>query len=344
MVIDVLTVSGSPKNILPKDIYTRGVGGAELALLTWAEIMSQRGHQIRIFNQNNTLEPIWINENLTFLPDNLFLPDEDRDVLITFRGPQDIAQFAKGRKIGWSCDQFTVGNYHAWYVDMEKIVLISPFHLNDHLNRYSRNIVGDKGIVVDLGVVTEPYLQELQKEPYSFIFCSVPDRGLYQLADLWPDIKERWPEATLTITSDYTLWGASDPLNMSYRMRFAGMPGVRFLGNIPREELIKEQLKAEVQLYPCIYDENFCLANAECQVAGCYCITTDIGALKTTNFTGITFPAGLNNYTNYFEALTSFFNQPYFLRSQISKQIQKRAIDRFDWNNIAKQWEELLHD
>lgn len=339
MKIDVVTVMGSPKNIIPDDIHGRGVGGAELALMSWAEIMSKRGHSVRVYNQ--TTPRYWDDVNLQYRPDYMFNPGEDRDILITFRGPNEAALGAKGKQFGWSCDQYTVGDYHSWYRDVEKMVFISSFHQQDHLNRYGQ-IAIDKGQVIDLGVRTWEY-SVLPKEPYSFIFCSVPDRGLNELANIWPRIREEFPLATLTVTSDYTLWGATEPLNMQYRMRLAGQPGIRFLGNIPRQQLVDEQCRAEVNLYPCNYDENFCIAIAECQVAGVYCITTDRGALKTTNMYGPRFPAGLDNTVSFMDTLQSFFNTPKAVRELQSNTIRTKALHRFSWDTIAEQWEQLFN-
>jgi len=341
MKIDVLTVVGSPKNVTSVDVFDRGVGGAELALISWAEVMAKRGHKIRIYNQTS-LTSYHIN-GVEYLPDGHYNTNDDRDILVTFRGPQELARHSNAKKrIGWSCDQYTVGDYNQWYMTSDKIILISPFHQKDHLQRYGQ-IALERGQVIDLGVRTWEYVP-VEKTPYSFIFCSVPDRGLMELANLWPEITNTFPQATLTITSDYTLWGANAPLNMQYRMRLAGMPGVNFLGNIPREDLVKEQSRAEVNLYPCIYDENFCIAIAECQVAGVYCITTNQGALATTNFTGAIFPPGPGNRISYLDTLQSFFNQPFSLRTMLSKEITKRAIARFDWDKIAEQWEQVFNE
>lgn len=39
------------------------------------------------------------------------------------------------------------------------------------------------------------------------LYCSVPDRGLYYLKDLFPAIRRKVPDASLVITSDFSLWG-----------------------------------------------------------------------------------------------------------------------------------------
>lgn len=342
--IDILTVTGSPRGVTTETLYKRGVGGAELALLSWAEIMSIRGHEIHIYNDPipNQLDIHYQSHpGLQFHPFHSFDSLQKRDALITFRGPTDITNFGLvDKKIGWSCDQFTVGDYINWYQQMDEIILISEFHKADHIRRYG-DIVNQKGHVLDLGVRTWEYDNSVEKIPYQFIFCSVPDRGLNEIAYLWPQIKTKYPEATLIITSDYTLWGSPEPLNLQYRMKFVGMEGVKFVGNVSRSELVKYQLESEVQLYPCNYDENFCIATAECQVAGCYCITTNKGALETTNFLGK--KVETNDFEGMLRLVDDYFVYPTETRHLLSRLINQKATERFAWENIANEWEKILN-
>jgi len=347
MIIHVLTVGGSPKDITSDYIYSRGVGGAELALMSWAEIMQQRGHEVTIYNQTQGYEHV--KNGVNYKLDIGFNPDHERDILISFRGPQEIAKRAKFKKhIGWSCDQFTAGDYIDWYQTVNDLVVISPFHKLDHLQRYGP--IAQKAKIIDLGVRTWEYedlyqiskigvAQPIKKIPYQFIYCSVPDRGLNQLANIWPSVKGKYPQATLIITSDYTLWGAKEPFNIPFKLRFAGMSGVSFVGNVNRNDLVRYQLESEIQLYPCIYDENFCIANAECQVAGAFTITTNQGALETTNFTGAKIP------TSAFDSqFMQFIDWFYGLdeRESVHAYIREKALERFNWNKIAEDWELLF--
>jgi len=335
--IKVLTVSGSPKNITPETLNGRGVGGAELALITWSELLAKAGDNITVYNQNTGREYTDVNVRYTADDRPLF---DDQDILVTFRGPNDLAKTTAHRKhLGWSCDQFTVGDYIDWYNTVDKMVLISEFHKQDHILRYGKELVENKAHVLDLGVRTWEYEEQVEKVPYQFIYCSVPDRGLQNMPDLWRQIKTILPEATLIITSDYTLWGAAEPMNMQYRLMFAGMPGVKFVGNVSRKELVRYQMESEVQLYPCNYDENFCIANAECQVAGCFCITSNQGALATTNFTG--HRVYDNNYIN---AVQIFYNLDKETRLELMARARNLAFGRFGWKTIAKKWEELFND
>jgi hypothetical protein len=113
------------------------------------------------------------------------------------------------------------------------------------------------------------------------LYCSVPDRGLYYLKDLFPAIRARVQDATLVITSDFTLWGRTSAKDAFMRF-FDQLPGVEYLGHVDRSRLIAEQRRARVLAYPCIFEEGFCIAAAECMAAGTVPVTTNAFALTTT--------------------------------------------------------------
>jgi hypothetical protein len=113
------------------------------------------------------------------------------------------------------------------------------------------------------------------------VYCSVPDRGLYYLKDLFPAIRRRVPDATLAITSDFTLWGKAAAKEAFMRF-FEGQPGVEYLGHVDRSTLIAQQRRARVLAYPCTFEEGFCIAAAECMAAGAVPVTTNAFALTTT--------------------------------------------------------------
>lgn len=340
--IKVLTVDGSPKNVTPDTLNGRGVGGAELALITWSELLSKSGDEVTVYNQNSGNE-YFKGDQPGFIKytDDSRLYFCDEDILVSFRGPHTAMHNAARKKhIGWSCDQFTAGDYIEWYNAVNKMILISDFHKQDHIMRYGKELVESKAKVLDLGVRTWEYENYgKQKIPYQFIYCSIPDRGLESVRHLWPQIKASYPDANLIITSDYTLWGAADPLNMQYRLMFAGMQGVKFVGNVPRSDLVRYQMESEIQIYPCTYDENFCIANAECQVAGCYTITSAQGALETTNFTG---QKVYNN--DYLSPIHEFYKMDINTRQELSASIRNKAFTRFGWQNIARQWESIFNE
>lgn len=339
--IDIYCRDGSPLKITPPMIYGRGVGGAELSMMTWAETMVSRGHQVRVYNNPDTAGDYW---GVSYLPQSDFEPKYNRDVLIVYRSPTpDVENVKAGVKLHWSTDQFTMGNYATDIVPfVDKVVCISPYHQADYQSRY--NPAPDKITHIDLGVRLQDYPLEMEKVLNRFIFCSVPERGLTVIRQIWPQIKEALPDATLVITSDHRLWGSHSPNNHKYRLDLLDCDGIVFLGAIERHELARHQAQAQIHLYPCLYPELFAISVAECQAVGAYPITPDIGALQTTNQWGTILsgdamdPSWQRKYVDTVIAMA--------LDQDRLKELQlvsiKGARSRFDWERICDDWENLI--
>jgi glycosyltransferase involved in cell wall biosynthesis len=337
--IDLFCNDGSPLNIIPPDIYGRGVGGAELAMMSWAKTMASRGHLIRIYN-NPSIAGVF--DGVEYLPQRAFVPSEPRDVFIVYRSPNPHVQTAKADiKIHWSCDQYTIGHFgRDIFPFVDKVVCISPFHVEYHKQTYG--VDNGKIGYFDLGVRLQDYEQEIDKIPGRCIFCSIPDRGLELLRRVWPDIKAQIPEASLVITSDYRLWGSHNPGNHQHRMDWLQQPDVVFLGKIPREQLVKEQLAAECMSYPSIYQELHCISASECQVAGATPVTSSLGALPTTNQWGYVLdgnPADGNWLKHFTDIVIAQLNKP---DDPYRQQMKHSACQRFNWQRICGQWEKLI--
>jgi hypothetical protein len=335
--IDFLTNDGSPLGILYDDIYGLdgrvGIGGAELALLTLCEQLSKDGNTVRLYN-----DPRHDSSNPYFeqLPLRAFSHTGDRDVLIIFRSPNDRALWADCKKVWWSCDPRTVGDFRVFSKTVDTIVCISEFHKT----QFAANYGITSAQVIDLPVRISDYDTPIPKIPHKVLFSSVPDRGLQTLEGIWPIIHDALPSAELTITSDYRLWGAGAQ-NEAHRLRYSRIQGVRFLGAIPRKHLIEQQLSASVLAYPCTFEELFCIAVAESEVAGCATITSEKGALSTTNMYKMI--PGVSESPlwkrTFAEAVIEELLHPNF---DLREEVRKKARERFDPVNIAKIWKEKI--
>ena len=342
--IDLLCNDGSPIGVIPPMIEGQGVGGAEFSMMTLMKVLASRGHIPRVYN--NPTSP-GKYDGVEYKGLTTFNPREPRDVLIIYRSPnaRAVPMLASLRKIWWSTDQFTVGNFTDLSNKVDFCVTISPYHTNYHITNW--NIDPKKIAHIDLGVRSEDYDQEVAKIPGRMIYCSVPDRGLNILQAAWPYIIRDAPEATLSITSDYRLWGGPAPGNTQYRLAWAGMEGVTFFGRVTRAELVKLQLEAEIHAYPCTYEELFCISVAECQVAGALPVTTHAGSLRTTNEFGIfiagnpTQPNFVKEYAGRVAALVT--SERTFMESR-RKSMMVAARNRFDWQAVAEKWEHLFYE
>ena len=335
LTIDLYANDGSPLGIAPPDIYGRGVGGAELSMMTWAETMAKRGHRVRVYNNPPTPDDY---DGVSYANQASFQANEYRDVFVVYRSPNPWIKAANaGVKLFWSCDQYTIGDFAKdVFPHVDRIVCISPFHVNYHKARYGAE--NGKIGYIDLGVRLGDYPEGVEKIEGRCIFCSVPDRGLQILRVVWPRIKERAPHASLVITSDYTLWGAP-PLNHQYRLKWLDQQSANFVGKVPRHELARLQMEAQVHSFPCTYEELFCISAAECQAAGAVPVTSDFGALPTTNEWGRVL-VGHPMDGKWQRAFVD--NVVGALLADDAPDIAGRARERFDWDAICERWENLI--
>jgi glycosyltransferase involved in cell wall biosynthesis len=339
--IDVLCSDGSPLGVTYKTIYGDneqvGVGGAELALLTMCEVWSRNGHHVRLYNNPREVgvspfEQLAISE---------YNPADNRDIVITFRSPNARSVVSNGMKVFWSCDQYTNGDYSSFAKSQDKIICISPRHSQFFADKYKI----ENTSVIDLPVRTWDYDDLcIEKVPNRLVFTSIPDRGLEGLYTIWDELLKNNTDVSLVITSDYRLWGAHNgAMNERHRVRWITKDKIRFLGAIPRSKLIMEELEADLLVYPCTYDELFCISVAEAQYAGAYPITSSVGALVTTNMGHIVHGNGRDLiFLQKFCSELNLLLQDRTELKKLQKEVKQKALDRFHPDVIANKWNSIF--
>ena len=233
-----------------------GVGGTEALVVVLAETLAIRGMSVTVAARVSGASSL---RGVSYIPVSAARPHEADITVGSFHLGPSLPQLA--RNLAWSnlsaaLSPFMRSSLMAVVPAPMMHVLAPPLSLADYPNPSD------------------------QRGP-ALLYCSVPDRGLYYLKDLFPAIRRRVPEATLAITSDFTLWGKAAAKEAFMRF-FEGQPGVEYLGHVDRSTLIAEQLRARVLAYPCTFEEGFCIAAAECMAAGAVPVTTNAFALTTT--------------------------------------------------------------
>ena len=343
MKLSILANDGSPLGVTLKDVYGEGqrgigIGGAELALLTMCEEWANAGHEVILFN--NPLGKEFDGFEQRNIGD--FVADDKVDVLIIFRSPNPKAVKSKALKVWWSCDQYTTGSFRDFAPLVDKIVTISPFHTKYFETTYRIT----NAIDIDLPVRVKDFDKvEVEKIPNRLIFTSVPDRGLQFLHPMWAEIKLNFPDASLVITSDYRLWGCKSPMNEKHRMSWLRSADVMFRGAIKRMEMVEEVLKAQLLVYPSIYEELFCIAVSEAQYAGAYPITSTTGALETTNM-GTMIAGNADDALfrkRFMDELIFLLSNPGELENR-QTYLKNLAWNRFHPDKILEQWNKKVFD
>lgn len=343
MKVDLMCNAGSVMGVTPYDIYGKGVGGAELAMMSAMEALALRGHEVTVYNDPTTGRGTY--DGVAYM----MVADFDRglasDVLIIFRTPNPILgePYRSGAKriIWWPTDKDIMDpTVRRLGLLTDATVCLSEFHVT----RLAEFTPPSKTVVIDCGVRLQDYAGRVNRIPGRVIYCSVPDRGLPHLLRAWPIIKASVPHASLTITSDYRLWGLPAGAE-SHAQAWATQPDAKFLGTVPRNDLCRLQQQAEVMAYSCIDEELFCIAAAECEVAGAVPVTPDIGCLKTTNEFGIVV-AGKPWSTGYLEGwadcIVRLLGEEHEFLERRRGEMMEKARQRFDMQRVAEQWEAVL--
>ena len=127
-----------------------------------------------------------------------------------------------------------------------------------------------------------------QKDPYRFIYSSFPNRGLVQLLTMWPKIKSHFPVATLHLYFDIeNKWvnnNCPEIMNEVRRLLILSKNlDVYYHGWVDKYTLSKAWEKSEIWLYPCVFNETFCLTSLEAAASRTLSISTNLAALSETN-------------------------------------------------------------
>jgi tetratricopeptide (TPR) repeat protein len=124
------------------------------------------------------------------------------------------------------------------------------------------------------------------KVRHSFIYSSFPNRGLLPLLQMWPAIKNALPDATLHVYSDiegkWVNQVAKQQMDEIRRLLANGLNGVTVHGWVSKPELADAWSKADVWLYPCIFQETFCLTALEAAATRTLAIAPPLAALQET--------------------------------------------------------------
>jgi predicted O-methyltransferase YrrM len=153
-----------------------------------------------------------------------------------------------------------------------------PFYYGIDFEKFSRN-------------KKETELQLEIKEKYKFIYSSFPNRGLLQLLQMWPEIHDYQPLASLHIYSDINgkwvnqvegeMMKQIQQLITSYNAEQNNM-NIYYYGWVNKEVLAEAWLSADIWFYPCTFKETFCLTALEAALTKTLVITNNLAALQNT--------------------------------------------------------------
>lgn len=258
----------------PKNIET-GLPGSEEAVVYLSEVIKSHGHDLQVyFDPDQEVDPKYGN----WYSIDDFNPDTYYDLLIGVRNIPDKCN-AKV-KCFWSHDVACPGI--SLPPEADRIFLLSEFHRNSHicLDRKADRRVE----IIGNGIVPSQFQEKRErKNKYSLGYFSNYSRGLPFLISLYPHLKNRYPELTLTVCYGKQTWYPStDQLAEELSLKMKEL-GIIERGKVGHQELADLMKETSVWVYPIWnYTETYCITAMKAQAAGMIPVVNKLGALYET--------------------------------------------------------------
>lgn len=326
-----------------------GIGGSEEAVINISRELAKRGHNVTVWNHCGSdadeYDGVDYRDFLDYEADQL-------DIAIGWRSSRPfriLKNFKKGYL--WLHDTMPFKDVAlALELGADKAMMLSKYH-----RRLYPAIRNEEVFLTRNGINPKHFDQKVEKVKGRMFWGSSYDRGLAEVLELWPKIKDEIPEATLHIcygweTMEKTL-GKDSENYKAIREKFDGLfnqEGVVHLGRISHEEVAKEMLEAEVWGYPTWWPETSCITAMKAQVAGAIPVVIPTAAVAETVKMGIKTDRSYyhdirGNVTRPEEALDQWLNGVVETLKNPDEKFRKRmmdwAKDYFDWAKVAEEWE-----
>ena len=183
---------------------------------------------------------------------------------------------------------------------------------------------------------------------YNFIYSSFPDRGLIYLLQMLPYIKLIYPETTLDIFCDldnkFVNNRVPDEILEIKKLLAQQSSYVTNHGWVSKKVLYQFWHRAEIWIYPCKFQETFCITALEAAASKTLAITNNLGALvNTVSDRGIIIPGDPSTkdwFSQLLSKLEHFYNpeNKTYYQHLINKNYE--WVQNFSWKNLAKQFYE----
>lgn len=250
-------------------------------------------------------------------------------------------------------------NYDIRSWKVKKYAYLSEWHKHFLINHHK--MPEDKMFLTANGVVKERYSDvDNYIKKNQAIYSSSPDRGLYQLLQMVPDIRKEVPDFELVVAYGFYNWeeaakSRNDTVSLEFIAKIKKLldqPGVNYVGRIDKETLASYQKESKVWLYPTWFAETFCIGAAENGLAKNAVLSTGVaGLLTTVKDSGILLaPDGLSRDGEYpkgyvqsfVEQAIKLFNDEEYRKTWADKAYQK--MSEYTWDKIADSWIELFKE
>ena len=189
-----------------------------------------------------------------------------------------------------------------------------------------------------------------ERNPHRLMYASSPDRGMDNLLEIFPRLREMVPDAELHIYYGFdniekvvAFCGKNSRVALKTdRLRaLLEQPGVTFHGRLGQPELLREWFKAGLWVHPSNFTETSCITCMDAQACGAIPVTGPVWAIAENVQHGTFVEGNVNNplvKARYIMEAFKLMVQPE-LQEEIRADMMPWALETFDWDIFAHQWQ-----
>ena len=272
-----------------------GISGSEEAIIHMANLLAQEDPKRQVIVLGSPPKNSFWSfplSNPRYVKANLFDSNTVQDKTSVKRGesiPTKFKFIICWRRMDFSTAKKYADKVYFWPHDiahgaeppmdgLDGVFYLSNWHKKDSellfksISKYPSVISGNGVRLEDFDFIEKDDLSFVKENPYSCVYASNYSRGLELLIDIWPIIREKYPQATLDIAYGRQVYNTMTQANLNTLIEKIDKlkdKGVNELGKLSHKELIEVFKRNSIWAYP--YQgksETFCITAIKAQLCG----------------------------------------------------------------------------
>ena len=361
----------------------QGLGGSESAVILMAKNLQQIGFEVTVFNncKDGERSKPGLYTGVRYV-DNVDAATHKElyDIVVVSRTVMPFVTqqwpflHSAKKRVLWLHDSFMEGDHLMEDLvvsgKIDHVFTLSDWHTSyiltcAHGNKRNYEVLKKKIFQTRNGAVC--YIPEVdlnKKDPNHFVFNASATKGMLPLVnDVWPRIKEKLPNARLTIIGGHYIFkeNATPDAQESVVAQLVNRQDLRdldvkFTGVITQHEVAKILANAWMMLYPGAFPETFGISSLESLLYKTPLMTTRFGALEETAIDLACYhidyaiePNSLFPHINketqvqkFVEAFFAAYSIPYL--HQQKQNYCDVVKDVAGWDTVALQWKQFFYN
>ena len=218
-----------------------------------------------------------------------------------------------------------------YYNDIDNIISLTPWHTTNIIRVHP--FLNKKIISINNGIHIENFPKNnIHKVKNKFIWSSCAYRGLHVMLELWKEIIDKIPDATLDLCSYNTFPNGNDEIKMEKIIN--NFDSITHHGKLNSIELYNLMAKSEYWLYTNTFPETSCITGMEMLMSEVICLYYPLaGLLDTVGNYGIPVNQG-----EEIETLVHLSTEKKTLMREKGKEYAMSC----SWKNRAEEWSNML--